>query len=174
MYTANFKPNQLLPVVPSQAQAESIIGEEYQPGSLPEIFQLIGMVDKKLKKLQNQTLKATQLTPPQFYILTLLWQADGRPFKDLALALNCTRATITGIVDTLERKGLVSRAPHPTDRRSQLVRLSQAGRDLQRSIPDLERMFSTCCAGLDAQESRELSRLLIKLNKTIDFSGENK
>jgi hypothetical protein len=45
---------------------------------------------------------------------------------------------------------------------------------LQRSIPDLERMFSTCCAGLDAQESRELSRLLIKLNNSLDFSGAKK
>ena len=137
MYTANFKPNQLLPVVPSQAQAESIIGEEYQPGSLPEIFQLIGMVDKKLKKLQDQT--ATQLTPPQFYILTLLWQADGRPFKDLALALNCTRATITGIVDTLERKGLV-----PARRTQRTGAASSSGSARRDDLQARSRTWSGC------------------------------
>jgi DNA-binding MarR family transcriptional regulator len=161
-------------IVPASARTSNSAAETYQPGSLPEIFQLIEMVGKKLKQLQNQTLRLANLTPPQFFILTLLWQADGRPFKDLALALTCTRATITGIVDTLERKGLVARAPHPTDRRSQLVQLTQAGRELQSSIPDLERMFKGCCAGLAPRESQELSCLLQKLDRSLNFSGAGK
>jgi DNA-binding MarR family transcriptional regulator len=163
--------DEIVPVA-ARSDSDAAAPEAYQSGSMPEIFQLIEMVGKKLKQLQNQTLRLAHLTPPQFFILTLLWQADGRPFKDLAQALTCTRATITGIVDTLERKGLVSRAPHPSDRRSQLVQLTQAGRELQRSIPDLERMFNGCCAGLEPRESQELSRLLKKLDSSLDFSGE--
>jgi DNA-binding MarR family transcriptional regulator len=161
-------------IVPAAARSNTTTAEAYQPGSMPEIFQLIEMVGKKLKQLQNQTLRLAHLTPPQFFILTLLWQMDGRPFKDLALGLTCTRATITGIVDTLERKGLVYRAPHPSDRRSQLVQLTQEGRELQRKIPDLERMFRGCCAGLNPREGEELSRLLKKLDSSLNFSGDGK
>jgi DNA-binding MarR family transcriptional regulator len=142
--------------------------EVYQPGSLPEIFQLVEQASRRLRQMQSQTLRLANLTPPQFYILTRLWQADGQPFKDLAQALSCTRATITGIVDTLERKGLVNRAPHPTDRRSQLVRLTQAGKELQGSSPDLQRTFGSCCTGLEPEESLELSRLLSKLVRMLD------
>jgi len=156
-------------IVPVTDRSGTTTPEAYQSGSMPEIFQLIEMVGKKLKQLQNQTLRLAHLTPPQFFILTLLWQADGRPFKDLAQELTCTRATVTGIVDTLERKGLVFRAAHPTDRRSQLVQLTRTGRELQGKIPDLERMFSGCCAGLEPRESQELSRLLKKLGRSLGF-----
>jgi DNA-binding MarR family transcriptional regulator len=162
-----FKPE----IIQAAADSERAV-EFYQPGSMPEIFQSIELLSKKLKQLQSQTLRLTHLTPPQFFILTLLWRADGRPFKDLAKAMTCSRATITGIVDTLERKELVYRAPHPSDRRSQLVQLTQAGRDMQSSTPNLERMFNCCCTGLDPQESQELSRLLKKLDSSLGIRGD--
>jgi DNA-binding MarR family transcriptional regulator len=142
-------------------------GEQYQPGSIPEIFQLIEQVEKKLKQIQRETIKETNLTPPQYVVLTLLWEKDGRPFKELAAAVQCTRATMTGIVDTLEKKGLVTRAPNPDDRRSLLVKLTEKGESLQRSTPTLDRIFKNCCVGLAPAEARQLSQLLKKLNDSL-------
>ncbi len=142
---------------------------QYSVGSLPEIFQQIEQVNRKLKRLQSQTLKKASLSPPQFFTLSLLWEKDGRPFKELADALNCTRATVTGIIDTLEKKGLVVRAPNLGDRRSLLVKLTEKGRSTRSSTPSLEKTFKSCCDGLEPQEINQLSRLLEKLNSSLHF-----
>jgi len=76
---------------------------------------------------------------------------------------------MTGIVDTLEGKGLVSREPNPDDRRSLLVKLTAKGTALQKSTPTLDRIFGRCCVGLEADEIQQLSRLLKKLNDVLDY-----
>jgi len=150
-------------------QNQSAPEEFSQTGSMPEIFYLIEQVEKKLKQIQRHTIRATNLTPPQYFMLTLLWAQDGQPFKDLAAAGGYTRATITDIVDTLEKKGLVTRQPHPNDRRSLLVKLTAAGRALQNSTPSVERIFKNCCVGLETGEGQQLSRLLKKLNDSLSL-----
>jgi DNA-binding MarR family transcriptional regulator len=139
-------------------------------GSMPEIFRLIAELEKRFRQFQGYTLKEARLTPPQYFILSLLSDNDGRPFKELAEALACTRATVTGIVDTLEKKALVTRNPHPDDRRSMLVKLTEGGRRLLQSTPGLESTFESCCCELlPPEESRELSRLLMKLSDALPF-----
>jgi DNA-binding MarR family transcriptional regulator len=140
------------------------------PGIMPEIFQRIDDLERRLRQFQGYTLKEAHLTLPQYYILSLLLEEDGRPFKDLAEALACTRATVTGIVDTLERKSLVARKPHPSDRRSTLVKLTGDGRQLLQSTQGVGDQFQSCCCdALPPEESRELSRLLKKLSDALPF-----
>jgi DNA-binding MarR family transcriptional regulator len=144
-----------------------MLEETYQPGSMPEIFQLLELASRKLKQIQRDTVRSVDLTPPQYFVLSLLWERDGRTFKELADAVACSPATMTGIVDTLEGKDLVAREPNPLDRRSLLVRLTPAGRDLQEATPGLGGIFARCCDGLAGDEARELSRLLKKLNDSL-------
>jgi DNA-binding MarR family transcriptional regulator len=137
---------------------------------MPEVFQLIEALQKRFAKFQAYILKAAHLTLPQYYILTLLSARDGRPFKELADELVCTRATVTGIVDTLEKKGLVVRAPHPEDRRSMLVKLTEEGRTLLQATPGVEEALGGCCCeALPEDETLELIRLLRKLSLSLPF-----
>ena len=76
--------------------------------------------------------------------------------------------TMTGIVDTLEKKGLVTRQPNPEDRRSLLVALTEKGKALEDSTPDLEIIYAKCCVGLSAEEFRQLGLLLEKLDQSLD------
>jgi DNA-binding MarR family transcriptional regulator len=102
--------------------------------------------------------------------LSLLSEKDARPFKELASALSCTRATITGIVDTMEKKELVVRSPNPDERRSLLVRLTDRGRAVLQATPGLEKTFAGCCCEvLPPDEARQLSRLLKKLSDSLPF-----
>jgi DNA-binding MarR family transcriptional regulator len=48
----------------------------------------------------------------------------------VSMAVPVTTATMTGVLDTLERRELVARRPHPTDRRRVLIELQDAGREL--------------------------------------------
>jgi DNA-binding MarR family transcriptional regulator len=54
--------------------------------------------------------------------------ARARPVRDLVGATGQRPSTLTGVLDRLERRGLVTRTPNPHDRRSILVELTPAGR----------------------------------------------
>jgi DNA-binding MarR family transcriptional regulator len=140
---------------------------EYETGSLAEIFQLIDTLAKKLTQLQREKIRVTELTPAQYSVLTLLWKEDGRQLNELAAACCCSPSTITGVVDTLEKKGLATRELNPNDRRSLLVRLTERGEELKDTAPALGRILNGCCPGIESDELRQLSELLRKLNDTL-------
>jgi len=128
----------------------------------------VDTVAKKLRQLQRRTISEADLTPAQYSVLTLLWGSDGRQFNELAHACCCSPSTITGIVDTLEKKELVTRQSNPGDRRSLLVTLTEEGKALEYVTPSLDRIFESCCAGIRPDELRQLSELLGKLNDTLN------
>jgi DNA-binding MarR family transcriptional regulator len=138
-----------------------------EPVSISEVYQLLDMVGKKLTRLQREDIRGADLTPAQYSVLTMLWEKDARPFNELATGCCCSPSTITGIVDTLESKGLVSRAPNPQDRRSLLVTLTESGSALRNSTPSLEMIFGDCCPAIAPDELQQLARLLRKLNDTL-------
>ena len=133
-----------------------------------DVFTLVDQVARKLREIQRLTISESNLTPPQFQTLRLLWVRDGQPFKDLAEANGCTRPTMTGIVDTLEKNGLVKRQPNLDDRRSLLVTLTEKGEQLEGSMPDLDRIYASCCTGLNVEEYEQLGLLLEKLDRTLN------
>jgi DNA-binding MarR family transcriptional regulator len=135
-----------------------------------DVFTLLDQVARQLREIQRLTVSEVDLTPPQFQTLRLLWEQDRQPFKDLAAANGCTRPTMTGIVDTLEKNGLVTRQPNPNDRRSLLVTLTEKGVALEGSTPDLDRIYAKCCVGLSAEEFQQLGLLLGKLDQSLDCS----
>jgi len=135
-----------------------------------DTFELLDKVARRLKEIQRLTVNEINLTPPQFQILRLLWEQDQQSFKDLAASLGCTRPTMTGIVDTLEKNGLVTRQPNPYDRRSLLVTLTEKGKVFEGSTPDLDRIYAKCCVGLSAEEFQQLAFLLEKLDQSLDCS----
>jgi DNA-binding MarR family transcriptional regulator len=137
--------------------------------SITEVFELIDHTAKNLRRIQRLTIRESGLTPPQYQVLYTLWDRDEMPLKDLASACSCTRATITGLIDGLERKGLVSRKPNPDDRRSLLAALTGEGRALQEQTPVLENVYAQCCVGLSQQEFRQLGLLLSRLNESLIY-----
>jgi len=79
--------------------------------------------------------------------------------------------SITNIVDRLESDGLARRLPHPTDRRTTLVELTEAGRarvlDATAAVTAADFGF----VGLDDRELKELSTLLTKVRRAAgDFA----
>ena len=137
--------------------------------SITEVFELIDQTAKNLRRIQRLTIHESGLTPSQYQVLHTLWDRDEMPFKDLASACYCTRPTITGLIDGLERKGLVSRKPNPEDRRSLLAGLTDEGRALQRRTPSLEKTYAKCCVGLEPQEFRQLGLLLRRLSESLIY-----
>jgi len=68
------------------------------------------------------------LTPARFQVLQVLSVEGSVSMVELADRLSVTKRNITTLVDGLEKDGLALRQPHPTDRRSKLVSLTDSGR----------------------------------------------
>ena len=135
--------------------------------NFPKIFELIHEIDKKYEKLQRRMVKNDDLTTAQYFILRQLWTSDGLQFKQLAAACNCSRSTITGVVDTMEKKGLVKRESHPKDRRSILVKLTSEGKGLEEKKSEVDSKINKCCQGITQEDILNLSQLLKKLSNSL-------
>jgi len=143
--------------------------ESCKPKSVADVFELINKLSKKYEKLQRENIQDLELTPTQHFILRQLWESDGKQFKELAEYCDCTRSTITGVVDTMEKKELVSRKSHPEDRRSLLVKLTRKGKELRNATPPIEAMVNGCCSGINQEEIESLGKLLEKLLNSLKF-----
>lgn len=71
------------------------------------------------------------LVPGQFMVLLELWREDGLTQRDLVARLDVEQATLANTLARMERDGLVTRVPHPTDGRAQLIRMTARARRLE-------------------------------------------
>ena len=72
-----------------------------------------------------------ELSPVQCHVLHLIEPERPLPMSRLAEALSCDASNVTGLVDRLESRGLVRRAPSPDDRRVKVLQLTAAGTRLR-------------------------------------------
>jgi DNA-binding MarR family transcriptional regulator len=115
------------------------------------------------KRLQND-LERLGLTLPQFYVLATLGYSGGLPFGEIGEKMMVTVSNLTGIVDRLEEKKLVSRQRDARDRRVVRVILTEKGTKLYKStIPLFEKSISQFFSPLDKPQQKKLASLLRKL-----------
>lgn len=101
------------------------------------------------------------LTGPQLVVLKELVEAGGRPVSGLAHAVNLSQATVTGILDRLERKGMVERVRSSQDKRKVIVSsTAEAERVLAGAPPLLQEHFIAAFGELaDWEQTQILSSL---------------
>ena len=90
----------------------------------------------------------------------------SRTPAELADLSHVTRATMTGLIDTLERDGLVNREPDPNDRRMISVTLTSKGRALmQQILPQHFQRMAALMKPLTHAERKTLVELLVKIRQ---------
>jgi DNA-binding MarR family transcriptional regulator len=75
-----------------------------------------------------------ELTPEQWVVLVQLWRKDGQSQSALSELTLRDRPTMSRILDTMEKGGLIQRVVDERDARSRLVRLTRAGKALQAKL----------------------------------------
>lgn len=104
------------------------------------------------------------LTSMQALTLILSGTSEPRPMNSFCKLYDCDASNVTGIIDGLEQKGLVSRQPHPEDRRIKVIRLEPAGEKLRSEIASrLSRQSDSLFNGLSTREVEQLARLIQKI-----------
>ena len=104
-------------------------GRQLEPGT--EALAAVRILAKKMHGLMERWADHHGLSEGRFQILVRLQHvAGGRmAMGELAEMLEVSPRTVTGLVDNLERDGLVRRVDDPHDRRSVYAELSDQGRD---------------------------------------------
>lgn len=131
-------------------------------GPLPEL------VGYNLRKAQVAVFQSFQnavaphdITPGQFGVLIMIHENEGLSQSDLGAAVGIDRSTMVAVIDRLESRGLVVRAPSPNDRRSYALKLSPEGETLLGElVPRIKAHDQGMMKDLSPQEQTQLIDLL--------------
>jgi DNA-binding MarR family transcriptional regulator len=119
-------------------------------------------------RLESGALQAEGLTWSGFTMLFCLWVWGPHETRVLAQRMGVSRPTVSGVTDTLERRGLVQRRVHADDARRRTVALTAAGeRTFEELFPRFNAEESLACGGLGSGERAQLAALLRTLVTTI-------
>ncbi|HOK06585.1 MAG TPA: MarR family transcriptional regulator [Syntrophales bacterium] len=136
---------------------------------------LLFTAQNKLRTYINAALAAAEakVTIVQAGILFLLKERDGRTMSDLSQYLGVDNSTLTGLVDRLERAGLVVRRPSPSDRRALIVEITPAGREeAQRAKGVIRPINEAIKEGFAPEEIAAFKAVLGAFGRKFDRNGE--
>ena len=138
-----------------------------------------------IRRLHQQSTQAFQrgmeragvdLTPVQFALLDAVLAAPGLDQAAAADAIACDRATTGGVVERLERRGLLTRAVSPRDRRARELRATDAGiRVMEIARPAVVALQDDILAGLppaDRAAFVDLARRAVAPTPPVDGTAE--
>lgn len=126
-----------------------------------------------VSEVEGRYLAEHGITPGRFAVMLLLGidESITRKPSELAEMIGVTRATMTGLLDTLERDNFVGRAIDPTDRRSMRVESTPACRELLKKVlPGYFRLVSAIPATLTEEERAEFIRISRKLQDGLHLA----
>lgn len=142
---------------------------DLDPSATEAFLHLLRAGDDAFREVESHLAKH-RISQGRFMVLMLLFDkltkcAQSRTPAELADMSRVTRATMTGLIDTLERDELVRREPDPRDGRMMSVTLTPKGRALLESIlPEHFRRMSAALQPLNQAERRTLAQLLAKIS----------
>jgi len=114
--------------------------------------------------LFKEEFEGYDLTPQQFGLLGFLWQEDGLTQSELSAKSQIDRTTMGGLIDRLEKEGLLARRSHPEDRRAYRICLTEKGKALRPLLTPLAASAQAkFTVKLDPQEVETLKSLLQKI-----------
>lgn len=106
-------------------------------------------------RLYRPLLDALGLTYPQYLVMLVLWEEDGRSVGALGARLHLDSGTLTPLLKRLEAAGLVARTRDPADERRVVVTLTAAGKKLKTKAREVPRKL-LCEVPLPATELGDL------------------
>ncbi len=138
--------------------------------SICELFLNILHTGDLAARSEGDFLAGHGLNQARMIILVLLDNAATGSMRSSELAdhAKVSRATMTGLLDTLEKAGLLSRAPDPHDRRASNVKITKKGETLLHKVQPLQsRWAQEILSPLSLRERDELVRLLQKTQQAF-------
>jgi len=130
------------------------------------VMNLVFTADLLVKRI-TELLKPYDLSPASGLVLSMLADSETplSPYE-IADRLIISRATVTGLIDSLERRGYAQRIPHQSDRRMILVEPTDTGRQVANAFrPVVHRNQKVW---LEALSEADQQRLIASLHQLQD------
>ncbi|MEV4006284.1 MarR family winged helix-turn-helix transcriptional regulator [Actinomadura sp. NPDC049753] len=124
---------------------------------------------------ESSVLRGADLTWTSFVVLWVVWIWDDIETRHVAEEAGISKGTLTGVVKTLEGRGLIERGSHATDGRLVLLRLTAEGQELMREMfPAFNAEEAFVVEGLSGEENRALGGTLRSVVEHLEEAGEER
>jgi MarR family transcriptional regulator, organic hydroperoxide resistance regulator len=109
-----------------------------------------------------------ELTPEQWVVLVELWEKDGQSQSALGERTLRDKPTMSRILDTMEKGGLVARHVDEADARTRLVKLTRAGKALrEKLVPVAKQLVARLERGISESDLETTHRTLSRMLENI-------
>jgi len=123
---------------------------------------LLNRAARSMKRTLEARLASYGITASQYVLLAILAKKDGLSQTQLGNRLSFDNPTVTGVVDRMERDGLVERRRTPRDRRVINIFLTQKARDVLSELQEIADDVNN--RALEEYSPKERSHLINMLN----------
>lgn len=125
--------------------------------------------------LEQSVLKEADLTWTAFVVLWVVWIWESMETRNVAAEAGITKGTLTGVVRTLEARGLVQREVPATDRRRAFLSLTDKGKEQMLELfPAFNREERFVVAGLGQRRVKELGTTLRRILTHLEATGQHR
>ena len=133
------------------------------------IMRSLRRINRAIYLYSRQLVRNFDLTSPQVVCLRQILIETSISPGQLAKEVSLSQATVTGIVDRLETRGLVNRERSVSDRRRVILTLTAAGRDLCKTLPSpLQERFAQRLANLPPENQAVIDTVLSQIVRMME------
>lgn len=143
-------------------------GVELDLAAMAAVSNIYRVANAVRNHMESTVLARFDLSWSAFVVLWVLRVWGDQESHALAAEAGITGGTLTGVVKTMEAKGLAQRRPHPTDGRRVMVGLTDKGRDvIDRAFPEFNAHEAMVTSGLSERGRRDLANSLRTIQRTV-------
>ena len=138
------------------------------------LYYIFGEVIKMHYYRTHKLFEKVGLYPGQPQLLFSLLRKDGQRQKELAEKLKVKPATITVMINRMEKNGIIYRKSDDEDQRVSRVYLTEKGREVSKEVRELiESINNECFSNFTEEEQVILRRLLLQLRDNLKIALED-
>lgn len=158
-----------------QAVAERLAGLQVDHDAMAAVSNLYRAAGVVRNHVERTVLAEHDLTWTAWVVLWVVWVWQEIETRHAASESGISKSTLTGVIGTLEKRGLVNRRTHPGDGRRVLLSLTpKASALMTRTFPAFNQVETIAVEPLTEEETRVLTRALRKIVMHLESSpGED-
>jgi DNA-binding MarR family transcriptional regulator len=146
-------------------------GLPIDPHALAAVSNVFRVANAVRLHMERRVLGRDGISWTAFVVLWVLWVWGDQESRHLAAECGVSKATLTGVIGTLEGRGLVTRRRHDDDGRLVIVALTPAGRRMiRRLFPRFNQQEALVVSRLDLAEQDQLAHLLREVLRSVEVT----
>jgi DNA-binding MarR family transcriptional regulator len=130
---------------------------------------LVHEVARLLRRRFEDEGRVHGVTLPQWRALAEIYKQEGISQVSLAGCIDTDPMTLSGILDRLEKRGLIERFTDPNDSRAKLARLTPTGHDLVETARNVgHELYETALNGLSIEDRELVATHLLRIRDNLN------